>query len=218
MAISTPFQWATTTHYCTVESGAGTANCVGAWQVNRNVIELNGSRQVYFGSVPPPFLTTAGVTFGAVVVPAQDLTGTATLTPGATLTITGPDKQPVTITDGRFSVPVTFGAGLLQRVQDAAPAGVDAALDLIGTDEAMDVSLALVADRDRIAPEEARRAWMGANGGAGSTLFVDGLLAGIWRVEDGRVVVEPLRRLTRSERQGLEAEVTRVEDLLATPA
>lgn len=74
------------------------------------------------------------------------------------------------------------------------------------------------ADRDRIAPEEARRAWMGANGGAGSTLFVDGLLAGIWRVEDGRVVVEPLRRLTRSERQGLEAEVTRVEDLLATPA
>jgi hypothetical protein len=109
MATSTPFQWATTTHYCTVESGAGTANCTGAWQVNRNVIELNGSRQVYFGTVPAPFLTTAGVTFGAVVVPAQDLTGTATLTPGATLTITGPDKQPVTITNGAFSVPVTFG-------------------------------------------------------------------------------------------------------------
>ena len=32
-----------------------------------------------------------------------------------------------------------------------APDGVDVALDLVGTDEAMDVSLALVADRDRIA-------------------------------------------------------------------
>lgn len=52
---------------------------------------------------------------------------------------------------GLGGVPVTFGDGLLERVRDAAPDGVDAALDLIGTDEAMDVSLALVADRDRIA-------------------------------------------------------------------
>ena len=47
--------------------------------------------------------------------------------------------------------PVTYGDGLLDRVRDLAPDGVDAALDLIGSDEAMDVSLALVADRDRIA-------------------------------------------------------------------
>jgi NADPH:quinone reductase-like Zn-dependent oxidoreductase len=46
--------------------------------------------------------------------------------------------------------PVTYGAGLLDRVRELAPDGVDAALDLVGTDEAMDVSLALV-DRDRIA-------------------------------------------------------------------
>lgn len=47
--------------------------------------------------------------------------------------------------------PVTYGDGLVDRVRALAPDGVDAALDLVGTDEAMDVSLALVADRDRIA-------------------------------------------------------------------
>jgi len=36
-------------------------------------------------------------------------------------------------------------------VRALAPDGVDVALDLVGTDEAMDVSLELVADRDRIA-------------------------------------------------------------------
>jgi NADPH:quinone reductase len=46
--------------------------------------------------------------------------------------------------------PVSYGEGLEQRVRDAAPDGVAAALDCVGTDEAIDVSLALVADRDRI--------------------------------------------------------------------
>ena len=46
--------------------------------------------------------------------------------------------------------PVVYGDGLLDRVQALAPGGVDVALDMVGTDEAMDVSLALV-DRDRIA-------------------------------------------------------------------
>jgi NADPH2:quinone reductase len=49
------------------------------------------------------------------------------------------------------AVPVTYGDGLADRVRAAAPAGIDAALDLIGTDEAIDVSLELVADRARIA-------------------------------------------------------------------
>ena len=47
-------------------------------------------------------------------------------------------------------VPVAYGDGLEQRVRDAAPDGVAAALDCIGTDEAVDVSLTLVPDRDRI--------------------------------------------------------------------
>lgn len=49
------------------------------------------------------------------------------------------------------AVPVAYGDGLAERVRAAAPGGIDAALDLIGTDEALDVSLALVADRARIA-------------------------------------------------------------------
>ncbi len=47
-------------------------------------------------------------------------------------------------------VPVTYGPGLADRVSELAPDGVDAAIDLIGTDEAVDVSLELVADRGRI--------------------------------------------------------------------
>jgi NADPH2:quinone reductase len=47
--------------------------------------------------------------------------------------------------------PTTYGEGLADRVRALAPDGVDAAIDCIGTDEALDVSLELVADRDRIA-------------------------------------------------------------------
>jgi NADPH:quinone reductase-like Zn-dependent oxidoreductase len=47
--------------------------------------------------------------------------------------------------------PLTYGAGLADRVRALAPGGVDAAIDTVGTDEAIDVSLELVADRARIA-------------------------------------------------------------------
>jgi NADPH2:quinone reductase len=47
--------------------------------------------------------------------------------------------------------PVTYGDGLADRVRELAPDGVDAAIDTVGTDEAVDVSLALVGDRSRIA-------------------------------------------------------------------
>ena len=49
------------------------------------------------------------------------------------------------------AVPVTYGPGLVERVTELAPEGVSAALDAVGTDEALDASVALVADRDRIA-------------------------------------------------------------------
>jgi NADPH2:quinone reductase len=45
--------------------------------------------------------------------------------------------------------PVTYGAGLLERVQAIAPDGVDAAIDCIGTPEALEVSLAVLKDRAR---------------------------------------------------------------------
>jgi NADPH2:quinone reductase len=47
--------------------------------------------------------------------------------------------------------PVVYGDGLLERIRALAPDGVDAAIDTVGTDEAIDVSVALVADRGRIA-------------------------------------------------------------------
>ena len=46
--------------------------------------------------------------------------------------------------------PVAYGAGLEERVRALAPGGVDAAFDCAGGDEALDTSLALVADRGRI--------------------------------------------------------------------
>lgn len=49
------------------------------------------------------------------------------------------------------AVPVAYGPGLVERVTELAPEGVSAALDAVGTDEALDASVALVADRDRIA-------------------------------------------------------------------
>lgn len=45
---------------------------------------------------------------------------------------------------------VRYGDGLVGRVRDAAPEGVTTALDCVGTDEALDVSIDLVADRRRV--------------------------------------------------------------------
>jgi NADPH:quinone reductase-like Zn-dependent oxidoreductase len=46
--------------------------------------------------------------------------------------------------------PVVYGDGLEQRLRDLAPDGYAAALDTVGTNEAVDVSLALVQDRSRV--------------------------------------------------------------------
>jgi NADPH:quinone reductase-like Zn-dependent oxidoreductase len=52
---------------------------------------------------------------------------------------------------GLGAVPVAYGPGPAGRIRAAAPRGISAALDFAGTDEALDVSLELVADRARIA-------------------------------------------------------------------
>jgi NADPH:quinone reductase-like Zn-dependent oxidoreductase len=49
------------------------------------------------------------------------------------------------------ATPVSYGEGLAGRVRAVAPGGMNAALDLVGTEEALDVSLALVGNRARIA-------------------------------------------------------------------
>lgn len=46
--------------------------------------------------------------------------------------------------------PVEYGDGLIDRVRAAAPNGIDAAIDTVGTDEAVDVSLELLTDRARL--------------------------------------------------------------------
>jgi len=46
--------------------------------------------------------------------------------------------------------PVAYGAGLLERIGAVASGGVDAAVDAVGSAEAIDTSVALVADRNRI--------------------------------------------------------------------
>jgi len=46
--------------------------------------------------------------------------------------------------------PVTYGDGLIDRIDAFDSGGVDAAIDTVGSDEAIDASVALVADRGRI--------------------------------------------------------------------
>jgi hypothetical protein len=73
--------------------------------------------------------------------------------------------------------------------------------------------------RDRVTPDDAkRRRWMGPNGGVGSTVFVDGLLEGLWRQTDaGAVDVELFRSLTRGERSDLDDEVSALRSFLDSP-
>lgn len=52
---------------------------------------------------------------------------------------------------GWGATPVIRGPGLAERIRNAAPDGIAAAIDTVGTDEATDASLALVSDRHRIA-------------------------------------------------------------------
>ncbi|MBS4751230.1 AlkZ family DNA glycosylase [Nocardioides sp. zg-ZUI104] len=72
------------------------------------------------------------------------------------------------------------------------------------------------AARDRVTTPEARKAGAGPNGAQLMSVYVDGWLTGFWQVRDGRVAIEHLlRRLTRTERTDLDAEVARTEALLA---
>jgi NADPH:quinone reductase len=49
------------------------------------------------------------------------------------------------------ALPVLYGDGLAERIGAMAGCAIDAAIDTVGTDEAIDTSVALVADRSRIA-------------------------------------------------------------------
>jgi hypothetical protein len=71
------------------------------------------------------------------------------------------------------------------------------------------------AGRDRVTEPTKRRHWMGSNGGVAMVLLVDGMLEGLWRQKEGRVViVETFRDLSGRERADLDAEIARVETML----
>lgn len=48
------------------------------------------------------------------------------------------------------AVPLSYGAGLRRRVEQAAPGGVHAVIDTSGTDEALEVSVEVTKDRHRV--------------------------------------------------------------------
>ncbi|MFI8891300.1 winged helix DNA-binding domain-containing protein [Streptomyces paradoxus] len=65
------------------------------------------------------------------------------------------------------------------------------------------------ADRTRVVPPEYRgRSWQGNL--AHCTLLVDGFLAGLWRLEEDALVIEPFERLARDRRDEVTAEGERM--------
>lgn len=106
--------------------------------------------------------------------------------------------------DGKVVYDVADGA--IEDPESPAPAR------LLGTYDNLWLSHA---GRDRVTEPTKRRHWMGPNGGVAMTLFVDGMLEGLWRVQEGRVsVIQTFRRLTRQEQSELDDEILRVERLL----
>ena len=55
------------------------------------------------------------------------------------------------------------------------------------------------------------------NGDVAQTFLVDGFVAGIWRVDDGRVMLDPFEPLPRAARREIEDEAGRLEAFLAEP-
>ena len=99
-------------------------------------------------------------------------------------------------------MPVAHGDGLEQRVRAAAPR-IDAALDAVGTDEAIDVSLSLVPDRGRIvtiaAKQRAQRHGFAALAGSdpGSARFRDSVRGRLVALAGSADLVVPVARTYR---------------------
>ena len=71
-------------------------------------------------------------------------------------------------------------------------------------------------DRTRILADVPATRVIATNGLVHATILVDGFVAGTWRLENGRVVLEPFGRLERDTRAALEAEAKRVEHFMRT--
>ncbi|WP_231868259.1 zinc-binding dehydrogenase [Microbacterium sp. CH1] len=121
------------------------------------------------------------------------------------------------------AIPVAYGDGLLHRVRAAAPSPVTVVLDCAGTDEAIETSLALVADRDRIAtivrgPDAADFGIRAFSGGSPEPLTPQELA---WRAEALQKTVDLLAAGDFTIELGPElplAEAARAHDLMETGA
>ena len=65
-------------------------------------------------------------------------------------------------------------------------------------------------DRTRVLPEEHRKTVIHKNGDVQQTFLVDGLVAGLWRREEDRIVLEPFAPLPRTVRREVEDEAARL--------
>jgi DNA glycosylase AlkZ-like len=68
-------------------------------------------------------------------------------------------------------------------------------------------------DRSRILPEEHRKTVIRRNGDVLPTFLVDGVVAGLWRLEGGRVQLDPFGKLTRTVERELRREARGLEEL-----
>jgi NADPH2:quinone reductase len=102
--------------------------------------------------------------------------------------------------------PVGYGPGLADRVRAATPEGVAAALDCVGTEEAVDVSLSLVPDRSRVVTIAAKQrgAELGIRVLGGdqpeSAAYRDGVRADLVRLAAEGGLVVPMARSYPLER------------------
>lgn len=90
------------------------------------------------------------------------------------------------------AIPVAYGEGLADRVRALAPEGVTVVLDCIGTDEAIETSLELVADPGRIAtivrgPDAASFGIRAFSGGSPEPLTAQ---EQAWRAEASGIAIE----------------------------
>jgi winged helix DNA-binding protein len=82
------------------------------------------------------------------------------------------------------------------------------------TEARAEILLLAFADRTRVLPEEYRKTVIRMNGDVAQT-FLDGFVAGIWSVENGRVVLESFAPLSRASQRELREEAGRPEAFLA---
>ncbi len=177
----------------------------GAWKQSGGVVYQLASTWLARPPIAPDppdlvrrYLRAFGPATAADVTTWSGVTGLARLLGGMDDLVRHEDETGRTL----YDVP----DGRLAEEDVAAP------VRLLGTYDNLWLSHA---GRDRVTSPENRRRWMGSNGGTGHTVFVDGMLEGLWRVAHGRVEVELFRALARRERAELDEEVSGVEALLA---